>query len=251
MSTAAIPKPTQIVRNPAKYDRIFYSSIAILAALTVLVGFGPTYYTKLFGSVPMTTVSHTPFSWLTHAHGALFSTWALLFIAQTALIAQRKVKVHRTLGVIGGFLAAVMVTAGLTLAVRTMKLGIAPPGLSPLQFFAIPFFDMLFFAAFVAAAIWKRNKKETHKRLMLLGYMSILAAAVARWPGVLPMGPLGFYGFTFVFLVAAIAYDLFSRRTVHPVYRWGGAVLVLSVPLRLAFSGTHAWQSFAGMLARI
>lgn len=251
MSTAAIPKPAHITRHSARYDRIFYSSIAIVAAMTVLIGFGPTYYTKIFGSAPMHTVSHTPFSWLTHLHGALFSTWVTLFIVQTALIAQHKVKVHRTVGVIGAFLAAAMVVAGLTLAVRTMRLGIAPPGLSPSQFFAIPFFDMLFFAVFVSAALFQRKNKEAHKRLMLLGYISILAAAVARWPGVLNMGPIGFYGFTFIFLIAAIAYDAFSRRTVHSVYRWGGAVLVLSIPMRLALSSTHAWQSFAGMLARL
>jgi hypothetical protein len=251
MSTAAIPKPAHATKNPAKYDRVFYSTTAIIAALTVLIGFGPTYYTKLFGSAPMHTVSHSPFSWVTHIHGALFSSWVVLFIAQTALIAQHKVKMHRTLGAIGGFLAGAMLVAGLTLAIRTMKLGIAPPGLSPLQFFAIPFFDMLLFAVFVAAAIWNRNNKETHKRLMLLGYISILAAAVARWPGVLSMGPIGFYGFTFIFLVAAVAYDVFSRRTVHSVYRWGGTFLVLSVPARLALSGTQAWQSFAGMLARM
>jgi hypothetical protein len=47
-----------------------------------------------------------------------------------------------------------------------------------------------------------------------------------------------------------VAYDLISRRRVHPVYLWGGAAIFLSIPLRLAVSGTQAWHSFAGFLTR-
>jgi hypothetical protein len=249
MSTAAIPKPVHVPKNPAKYDRIFYSGMAVAMLISVLVGFAPTYYGKLFSSAPMHTISNGPFSVVVHIHGALFSAWVALFVIQTTLIAQHKVKVHRTLGVIGAVLAACMTAAGMTVAIEAMRRGAAPPGLSPLQFFAIPFFDMTNFAIFVTAALWMRKNKEAHKRLMLLAYIGIIAAAVARWPGVLPHGPLAFYGLTFIFLAAAIVYDLISRRRVHPAYIWGGAFLVLSVPLRLALSGTHAWQSFAAFLA--
>jgi hypothetical protein len=83
---------------------------------------------------------------------------------------------------------------------------------------------------------------------MVLAYTSIVTAAVARLPGVLPHGPAMFYGLTFMFLAVAFAYDLFTRRRLHPAYIWGGAALVLSVPGRMALSGTHAWQSFAGWL---
>jgi hypothetical protein len=36
------------------------------------------------------------------------------------------------------------------------------------------------------------RRKEAHKRLMLLAYVSIMPAAVARLPGVLSLGPMGF-----------------------------------------------------------
>ena len=35
-----------------RYDRVFYSGIAIAMALTVFVGFGPTYYFGAFGAGP-------------------------------------------------------------------------------------------------------------------------------------------------------------------------------------------------------
>jgi hypothetical protein len=107
---------------------------------------------------------------------------------------------------------------------------------------------MVVFPIFVAAALWWRRDKEMHKRLMMLAYISIIVAAVARLPGVLPLGPLGFFGLAFVFLLVAILYDLLSRRRVHPAYLWGGALLVASVPARLIVSGTAAWRSVAESL---
>lgn len=249
MSVAAARKPTTVV--PPKYDRIFFSSLAIVMMLGVILGFAPTYYARLMGSTPMHTVSHRPFTGLVHLHGALFSSWMLLFVVQTALVASHRVKVHMKLGIAGAVLAAAMVIVGLSTAVQAMKAGTAIPGVTPQSFFAIPFFDMVLFAAFVGLALWYRKNKEAHKRLMVMGYISIITAAVARWPGVLPHGPIAFYGLTMLFLVAAIIYDVFSRRRVHPVYLWGGAAILLSVPGRLALSGTHAWQSFAGWLAHL
>ena len=69
-----------------RYDRVFYSGIAIAMALTVLVGFGPTYYFGAFGAGPRATISGGPITPLVHTHGALFTSWVLLFIVQTALV---------------------------------------------------------------------------------------------------------------------------------------------------------------------
>jgi hypothetical protein len=102
----------------------------------------------------------------------------------------------------------------------------------------------------VSAALWQRRQREAHKRLMLLAYISILAAAVARLPGVLPFGPLAFFGLTFVFLLIAVFYDLASRRQIHRVYIWGGALLVVSVPVRLMVSGSAAWTAIAEFVTR-
>jgi hypothetical protein len=224
--------------------------MAIIMALTVLVGFAPTYYSRIFGSAPMHTLTNAPMSIAAHLHGALFSSWVLLFVVQTSLIATHRVKVHRTLGIAGAVLAAAMVPAGFTMAVEALRRNAAPPGVPVTAFFAIPFFDLLNFAVFVSLALWNRKNKEWHKRLMMLAYMSIITAAVARWPGVLVKGPIVFYGLTMLFLAAGVIYDLATRHRVHPAYAWGGTALVLSVPLRLAISGTAAWTAFAQSLMR-
>jgi len=249
MATVAASAPG-VVRKPTTYphDRKFYTGFAIFMALTVLAGFAPTYYLRLFGSAPLHTLSGRPFSWVAYVHGALFTSWVALFIVQTGLIAAHRVKVHMKLGIAGGVLAAGMTAAGLALAIEAGKLGTAPPGLTSVQFFAIPFFDMVVFAAFVATALWKRKNKETHKRLMVLAYISIITAAMARLPGVLPHGPALFYGLTMIPLAIVLIYDFASRRTIHTAYRWGATLLVLSIPARMALSNTAAWKAFAHAL---
>lgn len=251
MEVLATSRPVASPAATRARDRVFYCSMAILMALTVLVGFGPTYYYRFFSiDGPVATISGAPFTFLVHLHGFLFTGWVLLFIVQTSLIAGRRVKLHQRLGIGGAILAAAMVLIGASTAVAGARAGAAPPGVDPLVFLAIPLGDMALFAIFIGSALILRRKKESHKRLMLLAYVSILTAAVARWPGVLPLGPLAFYGFTFLFLAAAVAYDLATRRRVHAAYFWGGALLVLSVPMRLALSGTAAWLAFAEFLVR-
>ena len=83
---------------------------------------------------------------------------------------------------------------------------------------------------------------------MLLAYISIIVAALARLPGVLPLGPLAFFGLALVFVVIGGIYDFLSRGRVHRVYVWGGALFAISVPARLFLSGTRAWRSLAELL---
>lgn len=249
MTTIAAEKPAP--RVPAvvgAYDRVFYSGMAIAMALTVFAGFAPTYYLRWLADGPATTVSGAPVTTLIHLHGAAFTAWVVLFLVQTALVARRRVRLHRKLGVAGAALAAVMVVMGIGTAVAGARAGSAPPGIDPLAFLAIPFFDIVLFAGFVTAAVVARRNKEAHKRLMLLAYVSIMAAAAARLPGILPLGPLAFYGLAFTFILLGVIYDLISRRRVHKVYVWGGLLLVVSVPGRLVLSGTAGWMGFAGWL---
>src|SRR5512143_3471861 len=230
MATATASRP---VSQPGRYDRAFYSGMAIAMALAVLIGFARTFYLSwYFGTHG--TITGAPFTPVVRIHAALFTAWVLLFLVQTSLVATHRVAVHRRMGVAVAVLAGLMAVAGTTIALEAARRGSAPPGISPKQFLAIPLGDIAGFVVLVALALWLRRNKEAHKRLMLLAYLAILAAAVARFPGVLPLGPLAFYGFTFIpFLAAAMIYDWVTRGRVHPVYLWGGGLLVASVPLRL------------------
>ncbi len=245
MVTGAASRP---VLQPGRYDRVFYSGMAIAMALAVFVGFARTYYlSSYFGT--STTLSGGPFSTVVHLHAGLFTAWVLLFLVQTSLVATHRVAVHRRLGVAGAVLAGLMVVVGTAVALATARRGGGPPGIDPLGFLVIPLGDMAVFSVLVGAALWLRRNKEAHKRLMLMAYVAILVAAVARLPGVLSLGPLGFFGLTFVpALAVAMLYDRVTRGRIHPAYLWGGVLLILSVPLRLLLSTTPAWHRLAETL---
>lgn len=238
--------PAARAHHPAAYDRVFYSTFSVVMALTVVAGFGGTYY---FAGDSARTLSGGPITPMVRAHALLFTAWVLLFVVQTALIAGRRVAVHRRMGIAGVVLAGAMAVVGVNTAAAAAARGSAPSGADPLAFLVVPIFDIVLFAGFVAAAVAMRRNREAHKRLMLLAYISIITAAIARLPGVLPLGPPVFFGLTLLFIVAGIVYDRWSRGRIHPVYVWGGGLLAVSVPLRLAISTTPAWRSFAGWLA--
>lgn len=247
MSTSAtVTRP--VILPVGSYDRAYYSGMAIAMALAVFIGFARTYYLSAhFGTT--TTFSGGPFSPIVRAHAALFTTWVVLFLVQTSLIAAHRVAVHRRLGIAISVLAAAMIVVGTATAIASARRGGGPPGADPLSFLAIPLGDIALFTVLITSALLLRRKKEAHKRLMLLAYTAILAAAVARIPGVLPLGPLGFYGLTFLpVLLLGVTYDWVTRRRVHPAYLWGGALLVASVPLRLMISATSGWHRLAEML---
>ena len=247
MATVATSQPKWQHVAGGAYDRIFYSGMAVAMAITVFIGFAPTFYLRFYFHSP-TPSGATSLTLLAQLHGALFSSWVILFIVQTSLVAKHNVAMHRRLGIAGVLLAAVMTVVGVTTGIKAAARGSTPPGADPLGFLAIPIGDMLMFSIFVASAFFWRRNREAHKRLMLLAYISIVAAAVARLPGVLPLGPLWMYGLAFIFLLIAVIYDLGSRHRVHMAYIWGGALLVASVPLRLMFSGTGTWRAIAQFL---
>src|SRR5262245_52953372 len=224
----------------ARYDRQFYTGMAVLAALTVVAGVAPPYFLR-------SSYQTTPLPLRLRVHGFLFTTWIVLFIAQTWLVAARRTSVHRRLGWATAALAAVMVIVGTTAGVLSGQRNIeAGQDSAARAFLTTPLFSMVVFAVLVAAAIKFRRQPQTHKRLMLLATISILDAAVARLPfEILRTSSWNYLPFTDLFLVAAIAYDLFSRRKVDQAYIWGGLLLVIEQSLRIPVGDTAAWQSIA------
>jgi hypothetical protein len=224
------------------HDRRFFMTMAVVIALIVFVGFAPTYYLRAF--------YHTdPLPSVFRVHGLVFSAWVVLFVVQTALVSARRTDVHRRLGVLGAALSLLMLVVGYMAAVTAARRGFSAPELPPpLVFLVVPFFDLLVFATLVGFALYLRRTPAAHKRLMLLATLAVLTAAIARLPYVLPLGPLAFFGLTDVLVIAAMAYDRWTRGRVHPALLWGGLFLIVSQPLRLFVGGTGAWLALATWL---
>jgi hypothetical protein len=111
------------------FERRFFLMIAILFPLTVIVGFGPTYYLKGFLTSPPVP------SAMVHVHGLVMSAWVLLFVAQVYMIRSTRIKLHQRLGLAGIALAVVIVAAGLVTGIQSAKRGggVPAPGTASVQ----------------------------------------------------------------------------------------------------------------------
>jgi len=240
MATDAMARP----RWPA--ERAFYLGLTSAMLLSVLVGFARSFYLKpLFPGWP------APAEPVFYLHGAVFTAWCVLLVGQAALVSSGRTALHRRVGVWGALLAGAMVVLGTHASlVGARRPGgfVGIPG-SPLEFLAVPICDMVLFGSFVAVAIAKRRDLQAHKRWMLLATMNLLTAAIARWPGIITIpSPLVSFFLADLYLVALVVWDLRSRGRLHAATAWGGALLVLSQPLRLAVAGTPAWLAVARWL---
>ena len=224
----------------ARPSRIFYTGMAAAFLVTTVAGFGPTYFLKPVYLSP-------PLSPLLHAHGLVFTSWLLLLLIQSAFIAAHRVDLHKRLGIAGAVLAALMIPLGLMVAVEAARRGAATPGLTPLVFMVFPVGAVVMFAGFIGAALWKRRQPELHRRLIILGTVSILTPAIARLPFA-GHNPVLALMLSLLFVIAGMIHDWKSRGRVHHVYIWGGLIILLSGPGRSAIGNTAAWQSFARFL---
>lgn len=224
-------------------ERRFWGGMAIAMALVAFAGFAPSYYLKSrFGVGPQ-------LSPLLHLHGAVMTAWMLLLIAQSGFIAARRVTWHRRLGVVGAILAALLVVLFLEVSISRARAGVLGPGfVPPLQFLAIPLMSVILVPVLVGAAVFYRKRSDYHKRLIMLANVEIVTPAAARVFGLLGTSPLAGFLFMDLFVVAIAIRDLVTLRRLHPATLWGGLLVLVSFPLRVAVSATPAWLAFARWL---
>jgi hypothetical protein len=234
--TIAVEQPSRV-----QTDRIFFTSMAIAAAFTVFAGFWPTYFLRV-----STLPALTP---LYHVHGAVFMTWIILFVTQTALVAGRRTDIHRRLGVAGAVVAGAVFILGVTVSIEALRRGGGSQLADPRSFLSIPLADIIVFGVLVTAAVAFRLRSDWHKRLMLLATISVLTAAVARFLAQIHAGgPLGLFLGTDIFVAALVLYDFASLGRVHLATIWGGAMVVVFKPLLFAASSTALWLASADAL---
>ena len=226
-----------------RFDRRLFAAVAILFPIAVLIGFGRTYYLKFaFGSPSLSNV-------LVHLHGVVMSLWVGFFILQVWLIRSKNARLHMKLGWAGVGLGVAVLIVGFFTAAQAAKFNFvsAPPGIPSINFFAVPFFDLVMFVGLFGAAIYYRKRPADHKRLMLLTVLNFLPPAIARIPvqSLQSLGPLFFFGVPTVLAIGLIAYDTWRNRKLNKLFLAGSILLIISYPLRLVLMGTDAWVGFA------
>jgi hypothetical protein len=208
--------PAQLNRGANAADRVFFGGMGFAMTLTVFIGFAPTYYLMRPEAPPLTP--------LLHGHAFFATTWMLLFMTQTGLIAAHRADLHRRLGIFGAIVAVVL-TILLTMT------SIANRGFTNRLVFSAG--AILMFVIYVAAGLLHRRHTDAHKRLMLLATISLLAPAISRLKlPFLPHGSIGPNLAALLFLLPAFVYDFSTLRRIHPALLWGGLFMILMLPLR-------------------
>lgn len=140
-----------------------------LVLLTALVGFYPTYFSRLAEA-----------GLLRHVHGGLAMAWILLLIAQGLLARTRRYALHRTLGWSSLVLVPLFLISGVALLCDALA------GTNPFQKAFAPrltFVDLIalgYFAFCYAMAIRHRRHKPLHARYMASTAVLVLPPALAR-----------------------------------------------------------------------
>lgn len=224
MATAAASQ-TKYLERTGQRDRLFFSGIAFLILIAVLAGFARTYF---LAGVFWAKLANG----MVHVHGALFTLWIALLVAQVALVASHRTRWHMRLGVAGMFLAPLMVITGFATLVAAIKRRFAPPFV--LQIItAQDILILCLFAFLISWAFLARRDALTHKRLVLFATFLIIIPAIARWSivGNIAQNPAPFYTFVNSFPVLLVVYDLWTRRSLHRATICG---VVLMIALQLA-----------------
>src|SRR5215813_457917 len=91
-------------------ERLFYFAMCLAMAITVFAGFAKTFFLRPYFHperlVPLLIL-----------HGVIFTSWIVLLLIQTTLIAKRQVRFHQYLGVGGVVLAVLVALVGTATAI--------------------------------------------------------------------------------------------------------------------------------------
>ena len=235
------------VREDGQY---FYVWMAGAFLLVAFGGFEPTYWAPVMAG----TFRAPP---IVHIHGMLMFAWTCFFFVQTALVASRRTMDHRSWGLAGIALFSVIACAILVGEMAVIKrdelLGF---GDAARRFAAVTLCAWPLMVGQFALAIVYVQRPEVHKRLMTMLMAAMMTPAIARLfltflapPGAATGGPPP----PFVSLPPALVADLFilvaivrdwrTRGRPHPVYVYGGPVLLAQQVLTVPFAATATWMS--------
>lgn len=225
---SAVPKA-----HRQRFDHRFYTGMAFAMAAGVFAGFTKTYYAKSYFHSPA-----IPF-WV-HVHGAVFTAWVVFYLLQNLLAMSGKMKLHRSLGIIGGLLASGVVVFGIAIALRQARQGGSFPFPDRYSLLAVSFGQMALFAVFIYFGLRLRQNAETHKRLMLMSTQLFFFPAFGRLlHGINPLT----LGIALCFYSAGPVYDLWSRGSIQRAYRWGVPLLIVTMPpFAVLASHASAWR---------
>jgi hypothetical protein len=260
MATTSSQVPSAI-RTKTFVERWYFTGMAGVMLVVSIAGFMPAIVHPAGRRAPLTL--------LAAVHGIVFLAWLLLFLAQSLLVATRRVGWHRRLGLTSIFLLALIIPLSFTTTVELARRGFdlsgdqhivshPQPGktleLDAATASVFNFVGLLMFAILAVAAICYRRRPEIHKRLMLFANIVLMGPPITHFLGHFPLLALTpatvLIPYT-MFLLAGVARDYLVNKRIHLLTAVLAIGIFVAQPLNGAVIGPSvAWHHFVGWLAR-
>ena len=210
----------------AARGRWFFVGMALVFIATSIAGFLP--------AIVQPATRRAPLTLLAGAHGIVLFAWLLLYLAQSLLVANGRVDLHRRLGLTSIVLLAVMIPLGFATTSAMVRRGFDlsgdqhidphPDGQTTTDGSTSSVFNLfalLGFTILAASAICYRRRPDVHKRLMVFANVPLMTASIAHLLGHIPSSwiPVGgdnaFAILYIPFLLAPIAFDYFTEKRIR------------------------------------
>lgn len=232
----------------------FFIAYAAICLIIAVGGFVPSFWAPMLAG-------GNPGRPLVVLHGLVFTAWPILFLWQTWLVENDRLRDHRAFGVAGVSLATLMLTIGIATGIESYQVrSAAGYELAGRKQLIVPISNIVVFFGFFVAAVACQSRRDWHKRLMMIATATTLPAALARWVFVLlgerqlgasaavspparPIQALRPTAIVLALLIGAMLYDRKRRGHLHPAWLVGIAITVGVAVLRIPVSETAAWQA--------
>jgi hypothetical protein len=220
--------------------------MSLVGLFAVLTGFAKTFITPVATGnfkAPLTI----------YLHGTLAFGWVVLFMTQTFLIHNKNYRTHKTLGILGIFIAfgvsLTMLPAGLHQAQRELNEGLGETAISGI---VGTFTSAIIFLSLVLTGIVNRNNSEWHKRLMLLATIVVLWPAWFRFRHYFPSVPRPDIWFAVVLtdslIVISWIRDKIVNNKVHPALIYVGSFIIIERVFEVITFDNTSWRYFARLI---
>jgi hypothetical protein len=202
-----------------RHDGTMIAAVVFAVWLTIVAGFG-------IDIVRRAHIDALHVALIVHLHAIAYTGWLVLLGVQVWLVRAGRTAMHRRLG--RG--ALILLPAMLVLGPATAYYGVANNPWMPdkwISWLSVNFANAFGSVVLLSAGYLMRRDSAAHKRLMILGTIAVTEPGFSRiWAPFLEArlgeGYVPFFISTFigtVLLVLAVgAYDLATRRRLHPAY---------------------------------
>ena len=224
-------------------------SLGMITVMCIFVfgGFG------MHSALPALQGMFPPAPPVVHLHAALFISWMLLLLAQSALVCAGNVRLHRSLGMWGIAHGTAVIVMGLMMQLIASGAGYAAGRAAGTDGLYLGLLAFAGFAVMFTLAIANRTRPQIHKRMVLFAMLPVIPPGVNRfWFNALGLDdpiPTFWLYLTLWSMAAAILWNEWREtRAIHPLSLFGAGWILVEGVLHEAVVGSAWFEGVSGAI---